>query len=196
MTIYSCPKSKQRRLEVSLQRAFKGPRQVLSSDVASIPCSELGPGGLLERMNFYLDISYALNPTRNTLLNTCLRYAPDFGVPYSLLRPRWKLKPQSAIESIRTCHSNDAKARRNAFEGDHVIKKNIRPRRVWDLWSNRVVPTWMVYTEGDEDGYINALRSRGYFADSHAWLEEDQRQVVETLSMATNGQSPSLPPLV
>ena len=67
-------------VEVPLQQFFKGSRQVLPSNVASTPCSELGVTGLQEKMNFHLNTSYALNPERRSLLETCLKYANDFGV--------------------------------------------------------------------------------------------------------------------
>lgn len=179
--IYSCPKDQCGALEVRLQRAFRGPRHVLTSEVASIPCSELGVTGLLQQMNFYSMTTFRLSSARRSLLETALLHASDFGVAYSLLRPRWNRSPGPAADSIRTCFTTDDTARRNALDGDSVRDKLAWPRRLWDLWSNRVVPTWMVHCTGLTHWYgFEQSRHEQYLAVSHAWLDERDRQVVDT----------------
>ncbi|KAF9024020.1 hypothetical protein BDZ89DRAFT_1162447 [Hymenopellis radicata] len=169
-------------LEVPLQRAFFGPRQVLPSDVASIPRSELDPQQLHELMNDYLGTSYALDKARYSLLRASLKYSNDFGVAYSLLRPRWHMRPLDAIDNIRACIATDNTARRNAVRDGYVVNKGISPRRVWDLWSNRVVPTWMVCTELEEyDCTVKQLnKQRRFFAVSHSWVDREELQFVDT----------------
>ncbi|KAF9016027.1 hypothetical protein BDZ89DRAFT_1118306 [Hymenopellis radicata] len=127
-------------LEVPLQRAFFGPRQVLPSDVASIPRSELDPQQLHELMNDYLGTSYALDKAR---YSSC------------------------GLHSMRD---------------GYVVNKGISPRRVWDLWSNRVVPTWMVCTELEEyDCTVKQLnKQRRFFAVSHSWVDREELQFVDT----------------
>ncbi|KAG8888430.1 hypothetical protein FRB98_007642 [Tulasnella sp. 332] len=183
VTITSCTKEERETPQVPLQRLFKGPRQVLTSEVAAIPCSKLGVIGLLKRMNFHLNTSYILGLARYILLRLCLRHASDFGMAYSLLRPRWHLKPWSAIKNIRACYTNDPIIRQRALDGDRIVQKVLWPRRMWDLWSNRVVPAWMVWTEFDdlETGWeLGRRETGGFFAVSHAWLNEDKRQGVDT----------------
>lgn len=188
VTIYSCSDEECETLEVPLQREFKGSRQVLQSSVASTPCSELSLQDFLNLLNSHLGTSYDLIPERRSLLQHSLRYAHDFGVAYSILRPRWSVPPLDAIKDIEECSEDDSLVRGpQAFqdENDMILYKYMRPRRVWDLWSNRVVPIWMAipgkWVSGQHRKEVTeAGDGRGYFAVSHAWLDENKRQGVST----------------
>ncbi|PBK58579.1 hypothetical protein ARMSODRAFT_1028151 [Armillaria solidipes] len=57
--------------------------------------------------------------------------------------------------------------RRTALHGNHIVQPQIYPRRVWDLYSNRVVLTWSTGAE-----YSDAI--------SHAWVDEKERMNVWT----------------
>lgn len=161
---------------------FTGPRQVLSDDIANISCSKLGVDGLLERMNHHLGTSYGLDPGRQSLLEACLRYADDFGFAYAYLRQRWRMDPLLAINDIRKCQGDDDVLRQNAIQGSFIVKDDtIQPRRLWDLWSNRVVPVWMTYaSEKPDDGDDDWRHKPRFFAVSHAWLEDDKQKQVLT----------------
>ncbi|KAG8870164.1 hypothetical protein FRB98_001803 [Tulasnella sp. 332] len=179
--IYSGSEEECRALDVPLQKFFTGPRQVLTREGADLPCLELGLVGLLDRMNFHCDTSYVLEPERAALLQTCLTYAHDFGFGYSFLRSRWHMDPYSAMENIRVCQEKDETGRDAAIIDGFIVKKYIRPRRLWDLWSNRVVPTWWACTmpESPMQTY-KMVYCDSFFAVSHAWLDESERQAVMT----------------
>ncbi|PBK89171.1 hypothetical protein ARMGADRAFT_935940 [Armillaria gallica] len=61
--------------------------------------------------------------------------------------------------------------RRKALDGNRIVNPRLRPRRVWDLHSNRVVPWWFMY-----------LHSNIQWPQpiSHAWVDEKDRAVVWT----------------
>ena len=186
--IFSCSEGERGTLDVPLQRTFTGPRSVLSDDTASISCKELDPSGLLELMNFHLGTSYTLKPSRKSLLKRALHHSCDFGVAYALLRSRWSMDPGHAKKNIDKCRSVHDTARQNA--SDSGVPMNMMPRRIWDLWSNRVVPIWMVFTdpasalfEGpsyDDLVDLTSVEQLSFFAVSHPWVDADKRQVVET----------------
>lgn len=152
---------------------------VLPDDVASIPLSELDTKRLLDRMNFHLNTSYDFSEGRLSLLEICFDpqfSVRDFGVAYSL---RWRMNPQHAIENIHECRNMDGALRQKAVEGNiiHSQYQHIWPRRVWDLWSNRVIPTWMSHRSTWEK---HNGEPPDFFAVSHAWVDEEKRQAVET----------------
>lgn len=206
VAIFSCSEGERKTLDVPLQRSFTGPLSVLSDDIASIPLEDLDPSHLLARMNFHLGTSYTLDPSRESLLECALHHSRDFGVAYALLRPRWSMDPDDAKQNIDKCRSAHDIARQNASDGR--IPMHLMPRRMWDLWSNRVVPTWMVCTtpvgylyfedlKGARDAYSAYPRSAGtsashadssdpqlisipFFAVSHPWVDANQRQAVKT----------------
>ncbi len=61
--------------------------------------------------------------------------------------------------------------RQNALVGKQIINPHLPPRRVWDLYSNRVVPWWAK----------DAERPWGYGRPiSHAWVDEQDRMDVWT----------------
>jgi hypothetical protein len=155
---------------------FPGPRLVLSDDIPSISCKDLAPCGLLERMNFHPGTSYPLEPARKSLLERALHYSCDFGVAYALLRSRWSMDPGDAEKQIDECRSVHNTTRQD-FSVNGALSGMI-PRRMWDLWSNRVVPIWMVVTDpatpvwyrGETEPY-----EVSFFAVSHPRQHPDQR---------------------
>lgn len=212
-SIYGCLDEASRdALEISLQRAFCGPRRVLTDEEASLPCSQFKTSELLDRMNYHMGTTYDLNPARESLLTMCMRLgdlARDFGVLYSLLRPVWNADPSIAEMDISKRRDEEARARKGLVQGNYLVEMFVKPRRMWDLWSNRVIPTWMIdltsratylyimssstnaphglHAVGDRDT-AKALRWSGqngqmnseFFAVSHAWKEPSQRQKIDT----------------
>ncbi len=61
----------------------------------------------------------------------------------------------------------DREERRQAFVGNRIVKSRLQPRRVWDLYSNRVVPYWITAS------YQSRLIS-------HPWMDEQDRTTVWT----------------
>ncbi|PBK64610.1 hypothetical protein ARMSODRAFT_918102, partial [Armillaria solidipes] len=64
------------------------------------------------------------------------------------------------------CRERDSKMREDVLVNKRIIWKEVPPRRVWDLYSNRVVPWWVARTWP--------------WAISHAWVEDKDRMDVLT----------------
>ncbi|PBK58628.1 hypothetical protein ARMSODRAFT_900281 [Armillaria solidipes] len=60
----------------------------------------------------------------------------------------------------------DRKRRQDALVGNKIVDMNIPPRRVWDLYSNQVLPWWIIIQVA--------------FPISHAWVDEKDRVNVWT----------------
>ncbi|PBK81268.1 hypothetical protein ARMGADRAFT_1068618 [Armillaria gallica] len=91
----------------------------------------------------------------------------DFGTAYALLRPVWGTEnPSSIQDELRRREGNDRERRQNALVGNRIVYPHLGPRRIWDLYSNRVVPSWITYKKQTPI--------------SHAWVDEKDRVDVRT----------------
>ncbi|KAK0470891.1 hypothetical protein IW261DRAFT_1345050 [Armillaria novae-zelandiae] len=91
----------------------------------------------------------------------------DFGTAYAHLRPVWKTVNSSNIQDeLCRQEGKDREDRQKALVGNQIVKPRLRPRRVWDLYSNRVVPSWIMHET------IRPI--------SHAWVDENDRMDVRT----------------
>ncbi len=57
--------------------------------------------------------------------------------------------------------------RQKALVGNVIVNPHLEPRRIWDLYSNRVVPSWITNTRPKPI--------------SHAWVDENDRVNALTL---------------
>ncbi|SJL05277.1 uncharacterized protein ARMOST_08643 [Armillaria ostoyae] len=163
-------------VKVPNQRAYTSRKPVISSSLANIPCSTLGIQGLLDLLNTTLGTSYTLDtPSLSSILGDCIAQKYDFGTAYSRLRSAWWHWDQSSIIQMELWESEarDIDRRRQAIKGSRIVDSNVPPRRVWDLYSNRVVPYWFSW----------AALQFGYERPepiSHAWVDEVDRVDVWT----------------
>ncbi|KAK0237753.1 hypothetical protein EDD85DRAFT_951916 [Armillaria nabsnona] len=132
---------------VPKQRAYTGRKPVISSRLTDILCATLGVQGLLDQLNSTLRTSYTLDdPSLSTLLEDCIADNYDFGMAYGCLRRTWYIHDWSAIrDALHRFEEEDRERRRKAFVGNRIQvfdEVDLPPRRVWDLYSNRVVPWW------------------------------------------------------
>ena len=67
------------------------------------------------------------------------------------------MDPSEALENIEIRQKKDRKLRSEALENDIVVKPRIPPRRVWDIWSNRVMPFWHCYQLLESFSIVNIL---------------------------------------
>ncbi len=119
---------------------------------------------------------------------TSLKGNYDFGTAYALLRPVWyTMNPSNIQHELRRREEKDRERRQKALVGNRIVEPRLRPRRVWDLWSNRVVPSWITRTDDDDDdddytawypfGTDDVERLTPI---SHAWVDEKDRVDVRT----------------
>lgn len=151
---------------VPLQWRYRG-RGPIKSSLADTPCSTLGIDGLLDKLNTFLGTRYSMDtPDLRSHLKECLDKSYDFGKAYGYLRPRWG--DNNFLEMRRRMRSNrerDEEMRRNAIDGERIVHPYTPPRRVWDLYSNRVVPFWVLCgTQG------STAMSKKVWAVSHCWV--------------------------
>ncbi|KAK0430966.1 hypothetical protein EV421DRAFT_2024796 [Armillaria borealis] len=131
------------------------------------PCKALGVAGLLERLNAILGTSHTLyGPRIYSLLEVFLTQDLDFGTAYAHLRPFWYHDLTDVKDELRIREERDSMMREDVLVKKRIIDKSVPPRRVWDLYSNRVVPWWVA--------------RQCPWAISHAWVEEKDRGNVLT----------------
>ncbi|KAK0470912.1 hypothetical protein IW261DRAFT_1372218 [Armillaria novae-zelandiae] len=187
-------------IEVPKQRSYNGSKLVIPRSLADTPCATLGVQGVLDALNAILETSHTL-PTaassstspaslapssassvqdqlsRLSILKDFIERNYDFGTAYALLRPVWKeVSFSNAQDKLRRRERKDSERRRKALVGNRIVDKYLRPRRVWDLFSNRVVPSWI------NNKWITPI--------SHAWVDEKDRVAVQT---PINGQEWPVP---
>ncbi len=93
----------------------------------------------------------------------------DYGTAYAFMRMHPYLYDASTADiahELRTREEQDRRMRREVLVHDRITKRNVPPRRVWDLCANRVVPFWVA--------------GKKPWGISHAWVDEKDRTNVMT----------------
>ncbi|KAK0461577.1 hypothetical protein IW261DRAFT_1629257 [Armillaria novae-zelandiae] len=155
---------------VPLQRIYTGRKPVIPSILAGTPCTTLGAQGLLDHLNSTLGTSYSLdNPFLASILVECMTNEYDVGMAYGCLRRIWYIDDWSRARDVLWRWSGgDQKERREALVGNRIVNTDLQPRRMWDLYSNWVVPYWLM-----------PLRCWPK-PISHAWVDKKDRTAVWT----------------
>ncbi|SJL08788.1 uncharacterized protein ARMOST_12158 [Armillaria ostoyae] len=158
-----------------LQRKYTSKEPVISSSLANTPCDTLGILGLLEQLNTTLGTSYTLHSqVLSDLLENCIARDYDFGTAYAFLRPIWFKDWRTIQDGLGIREEQERVERQKALIGNQIVNPRIPPRRVWDLYSNRVVPWWwIVWTNKNQHPPVVPI--------SHAWMDEADCANVETL---------------
>ncbi|PBK77576.1 hypothetical protein ARMSODRAFT_949515 [Armillaria solidipes] len=158
-------------IKVPNQRAYTGKKPVISSSLADTPCSSLGIQGLLDLLNATLRTSYTLDISLSSALKDCIAKNYDFGTAYGRLRSAWCNQHWKIIQmELWEREAKVMKRRRKALKGSQIVDLGLDPRRVWDLYSNRVVPWWS----------CRMVFPRKLKPISHAWVDETDRVDVLT----------------
>ncbi|KAK0230046.1 hypothetical protein IW262DRAFT_1488509 [Armillaria fumosa] len=160
-------------IPVLKQRSYTG-RMVILSALANRLCVDLGVDGVLEELNTTLGTSYPLDSVIS-ILNSFIAQNSDFGTVYAYLRPYWHDIP-TIEDELRTREEKDREMRSNVLADGRITKRDVPPRRVWDLYANRVVPHWVARDEP--------------WGISHAWVDEKDRVNVMT---SINGEEWPVP---
>ncbi len=153
-------------IPVLKQRSYTG-KMVISSALADTLCTDLGVQGILEKLNMIFGTSYTLDSgILHSVLQSYIRQKSDFGNAYTHLHFYWY---NMAVIKDRLCmdEEKDQKMRRKVLVDGRITTPKVPPRRLWDLYANRVVP------------YAVALTDQ-WWAISHAWVDEKDRVMVMT----------------
>ncbi|KAK0479559.1 hypothetical protein IW261DRAFT_1478059 [Armillaria novae-zelandiae] len=164
-------------VKVPLQRCYTRRRPVIPSSLADTPCVALGVQGVLDRLNETLRTSYTLNIlSLRSILEDCIEKHYDFGTAYGRLRQVWYTDNWSNIllDDLRRWGENDGERRQKTLADNRIVGPSLPPRRVWDLYSNRVVvvPWWTVD--------VSETVQLPWQPISHAWVDEKDRDDVWT----------------
>ncbi len=136
-------------------------RRVITSSLANTSCATLGVGGVLEKLNTALGTSYTLDSV-TSILESYVAQNYSFGTVYAYLRPCWNDDDVGTVErKLRTREERDREMRRKVLVHDRITTRGVPPRRVWDLYANRVVPDWVA--------------DKIPWGISHAWVDEKDR---------------------
>ncbi|PBK81149.1 hypothetical protein ARMGADRAFT_814262 [Armillaria gallica] len=164
-------------IKVPKQQSYTGRSPVITSSLADTPCAELGIQAVLDRLNATLGTTHTLDtPSLSSLLKDYIEKNYDFGTAYARLRPVWNThsRDRNMQDELHEHEKKDTEWRRNALVGNQIVNTYLRPRRVWDLYSNRVVPGWITHSSS-----LGSFRS-STSPISHAWVAETDRVDVWT----------------
>ncbi|KAK0476490.1 hypothetical protein IW261DRAFT_1367867 [Armillaria novae-zelandiae] len=156
-------------MQVPMQRTYTCTTYpVLPRYDADRLCADLGATELLIKLNRILGTSQRNTRSRSSLFDAHILMGYDFGTALGHLRPFWCEDIGTIIANLQICQMEDQEMRQKALPDTRIINPKMPPRRVWDLYSNRVVPYWVI--QG----------SKRLWAISHAWMDENDRSDVST----------------
>ncbi|PBK92226.1 hypothetical protein ARMGADRAFT_1081005 [Armillaria gallica] len=174
-------------IKVPLQRSFTGTKPVIPSSLADTPCTALGIPRLLDLFNTTLRTSYTLDtPSLFSVLEECIKNNYDFGTAYGRLRAVWGANRYGTIQNeLHRCEANDWKMRQQVLQGNQIVNSNLHPRRVWDLYANRVVPWWSSVTFHPSLSRSSSFETGSPTRESgppisHAWMDAKDRINIQT----------------
>lgn len=145
--------------------------QILSPTDAAEPCSTLGAANLITTLNHLTQQSHtASHPGVHHAIEYCLTQQLDLGGAYGRLRHLWAAPDVSVSwAAVGAERASIELARSSAFFTDDQARRTLRhpyvlgPRRLWDLYSHRVVPACFV------------PERRHVWAITHSWRAHMER---------------------
>ncbi|GJF00582.1 hypothetical protein PsYK624_168750 [Phanerochaete sordida] len=150
----------------------------ITDDLADIPCSDMQAIDLLDQLNSVHDTGYSLDvPGLQKCLEYTLRQSRDFGVAYGTLRPWWSSDFTEVVDHLEQQRIRLEYTRSNAIRGQCIIDSDIPARRIWDLYSNRVLPFHVLPRV--PDSWAEAMPPI-IWCVSHSWVDERDRHDVWT----------------
>ena len=166
------------RSSVPLQWVHVGPRAIPNS-LADIPSNSLTMEDLLSHLNTILGTAYTLDMPG---LQPCLEHARhtshDLGQLYGILRPWWSEGFTQTLARMLDRQDEVQRRRDEATDGSCIRDSQFPPRRVWDLYSNRVLP-FHVIPPLEHDPYHDRV-PENLWTVSHSWVDEKDRTGVMT----------------
>ncbi|KAK0231732.1 hypothetical protein EDD85DRAFT_114125 [Armillaria nabsnona] len=176
---------------------YTGRNPVISSALANTPCATLGAQGVLDQLNATLGTAHTLTPSLSSVLEDVITKNYDFGAAYGRLRQMQLSSCSTLQDGLSRLEEKDRELRRVALVDERIIRPELPPRRVWDLYSNRVVPWWSTGMHQDwQDREDREKRERRHhwrpnWRDqripaewpqpiSHAWVDKKDRVNIQT----------------
>ncbi|PBK86683.1 hypothetical protein ARMGADRAFT_1086194 [Armillaria gallica] len=152
---------------VPKQWSYTGRKPIIPSALADTLCTDLIIEELLEKFNTILGTSYTLGTAGvRSILGDCILKEHDFGTAYAHLRPFWYGNLTTTVDDLSEREVQYRRMLEDVLVNGIIIYPHVPPRRIWDLYSNRVVP-WCV-------------ARRRPWAISHAWMDKSWREDIST----------------
>ena len=167
------------RSSVPLQWVHVG-HSTIPDSRADIPCADMSVDALLKALNSVLGTTYKLDvPGLRGCLEHVRARSRDFGEAYGTLRPHWMRNNDFAnvVQWMSDAERKDDRLRNDAIDGASIRNSSLPPRRVWDLFSNRVLPFHAIQDSSQSDP---SDISRNLWRVSHSWVAESERHGVQT----------------
>ncbi|GJE93720.1 hypothetical protein PsYK624_098810 [Phanerochaete sordida] len=162
---------------VPLQRVHVG-QGAIPNEWANLACKTLSVSELLDRLNEVMGTTYTMDtPGLENCLCSMREKFRDFGKLYGKLRPWWDQDFRVVLDLMKARKDEVHELRRSAIDR-YIRTSKIPPRRLWDLYSNRVVsfPTLPRTTTSSDVGTIPPQ----VWLVSHSWVPAHARRSVQT----------------
>ncbi|GJE98525.1 hypothetical protein PsYK624_147570 [Phanerochaete sordida] len=169
------------RSSIPLQWVHSGP-YAIPDTLANLSCADMTLTDLLSRLNDVLGTKHALETDGILdLLDELRTTSSDFGGAYGKVR-NWWTSSQLGIQGRKlyaSLHEREAKHegwRQDTIHAFSLRRSDIPPRRVWDLFSNRVLPLSVMSAAED---VLYELPDR-LWTVSHSWVPAEERDDIWT----------------
>ncbi|KAK0499229.1 hypothetical protein EDD18DRAFT_1103648 [Armillaria luteobubalina] len=157
------------------QWSYTGNKPVISSVLANNLFTDLGVDTVLEKLYPLGSHSLALqniSPGRKKTLYSIFKpYAArndDFGTVYAHLQHFWYHYDIAQIKDVlRAVEEKDREMWSEVLVHDRIMRWNVAPQHLWDLYANRVVPYWVVNTF-----LWGTCLPSVWWGISHAWVDK------------------------
>ena len=142
-------------------------------EIADLPCHSMSVTKLLASLNDIFGTRVPPSRHLESFLKKFIKDKWDLGQAYGYLRPWWVRSSDwgENRRQMKTRREQDSLMRREAVSGHRIINPKLPPRRVWDLYSNRVLPFSTLPSQNVPENL---------WAISHSWVEPKARYLVET----------------
>ena len=162
-------------------RLFSNPWAVLPYTLANVGCGNTPPATLLSWLNTLFATDFTLTPGVESCLVGFIDDGCDLGQVYGYLRP-WVSRIHTDDQfakipiALHDQMQQDFELRSAAINSNQITNPRIPPRRIWDLYANRVLPYYALARNWRSD----RLMPDNVWSVSHSWVAFPERQYVNT----------------
>ena len=146
--------------------------------LADTPCIDMSVETHLKALNSALGTIYGLDILG---LQDCLEHvrtrSRNFDEAYGTLRPRWHEDFSDIIKQMSDAQHEDNQLHQDAIYGISIRNSRLPLQRVWDLFSNRVLPFYVIRTSSQSNP---SVIPDNLWRVSYSWVDESDRHDIQT----------------